>query len=255
MSPGRAANIAASMPESVAFVCAMPMELAPLRHRLSLRKTRVGPLVVHRGSLGGQPVAAIVTGIGARLAVEGVERLLEAIEVTRIVVVGITGGLAAETAIGTLILPEVVVNASTGAEFRPDRLGSGRPSGKLWTADELVTDPAAIEDLWADGVVALDMETAAIAEVCVARRIPWSVFRAVSDRACDASLDDEVFGLINPDGSFRPRAVAVHFARHPGRVPSMIRIFQNAKLAAERAAAAAIAAVAQSPPTGAIPHL
>jgi adenosylhomocysteine nucleosidase len=242
------------MPGSVAFICAMPMELRPLRRRLSLKKDRVGSLVVYRGSLDGRSVVAIATGMGARLAIEGLEGLVEAIEVARIIVVGVTGGLSAETAIGTLVLPEVVVNAATGAEFRPDRLGSGHPSGKMWTSDELVTDPAAIADLRADGVVALDMETAAIAEVCVARHIPWSVFRAVSDRACDASLDDEVFGLINPNGSFRPLAVAAYFARHLGCVLTMIRTFQDAKLAAERAAAAAVVAVAQPLATGATPQ-
>ncbi|MGD0219338.1 MAG: hypothetical protein ABSC73_02585 [Acidimicrobiales bacterium] len=242
------------MPGAVAFVCAMPMELRPLRHRLSLEKDRVGSLVVYRGSLDGRSVAAIATGMGARLAIAGLERLVDAIEVGRIIVVGITGGLSAETAIGTLVLPEVVVHAATGAEFRPDPLGVSRPSGKMWTSDELVTDPAAIADLRADGVVALDMETAAIAEVCVARHIPWSVFRAVSDRACDASLDDEVFGLINPNGSFRPLAVTAHFARHPGRVPTMIRVFRDAKLAADRAAAAAVAAVAQPSSFGVTPQ-
>jgi adenosylhomocysteine nucleosidase len=242
------------MPGSVAFVCAMPMELRPLRRRLSLEKGRVGSFVVYRGSLDGRSMVAIATGMGARLAIEGLERLVEAIEVGRIIVVGITGGLSAETAIGTLVLPEVVVSAATGAEFRPDPLGSGRPNGKMWTSDELVTDAAVIAELRADGVVALDMETAAIAEACAARHIPWSVFRAVSDHACDASLDDEMFGLINPNGSFRPLAVAAYFARHPGCVPTMIRIFQDAKLAAERAAAAAVAAVAQPLATGAAPQ-
>ncbi len=254
MRRARPASIDAPMPGTVAFVCAMPLELTPLKRRLSLEKTRAGSLDLYRGSLEGRSVVAIVTGMGGELATKAVRHLLDALEVERVVVVGITGALAAENAIGTLVLPEVVVDAATGAEYRPDRLGEGHPSGTMWTTDELITDLAAIARLRADGVVSLDMETAAIAEVCVARDLPWSVFRAISDRATDVSLDDEVFGLINPDGSFRPGAIVAYFAQHPGRVPAMIRMARDAKLAAERAAAAAVAAVVSLPPTGATPQ-
>ena len=37
--------------------------------------------------------------------------------------------------------------------------------------------------------------------------MPWSVFRAVSDRATDGSVDDEVFRLSRPDGTPDPAAV------------------------------------------------
>ncbi|HXZ83756.1 MAG TPA: hypothetical protein VED84_08525 [Acidimicrobiales bacterium] len=241
------------MPGSVAFICAMPLELAPLRRRLSLRRTRLGPLVVYSGALAGRPVVAISTGMGAELATKGLERLLEAVEVARVVVVGITGALAAETPIGALVQPEVVVDAASGAEYQPDRLGDAEPSGKMWTTHELITDLAVIARLRTEGVVSLDMETAAIAATCARRRIPWSVFRAISDRASDASLDDEVFGLINPDGSYRPGAIATYFVRHPGRVPAVVRVSRDAKLAAERAAAAAVGALAHAPPAGAAP--
>ena len=62
-------------------------------------------------------------------------------------------------------MPEVVVHAASGAGHRPARLGEDEPQGKMWTTDELVTDRG-ISRLQADGVVALDMETAVIAEAC-----------------------------------------------------------------------------------------
>jgi adenosylhomocysteine nucleosidase len=238
----------------VAFVCAMPLELTPLRRKLSLRKTRLGSLDLHAGTLLGRPVVAIVTGMGAMLAARGLRRLIDAVEVERVVVVGIAGAMEADTPIGALVVPEVVVNAATGAEYRPDSLGEVAPRGKMWTTDELITDLATIARLRAEGVVALEMETAAIAETCVARSMPWSVFRAVSDRATDVSLDDEVFRLVNQDGSLRPKAIVSHFVRHPGRVRSAIAVFKDAKLAAERAAEAAIVAVARSTPAGTTPQ-
>jgi nucleoside phosphorylase len=223
----------------------MPMELTPLKRKLSLVKTRVGPLDAHTGSLAGRPIVAIVTGMGTELATVGLERLLEAVEVERVVVVGITGAVDDETAIGTLILPEVVVHGGTGAEYRPDPIGEGVPDGRMWTTDQLIVDLDAIAGLRADGVVSLDMETAALAAVCERRRIPWSVFRAISDRATDGSVNEEVFRLSNQDGTPNARAVASYVLRHPGRIPAMARMARHAKLATERAADAAIDAVSR----------
>jgi nucleoside phosphorylase len=172
------------------------------------------------------------------------ERLLDATPVDRVVVVGITGAVENETPIGTLILPEVVVNSATGAEYRPEQLGGGTPHGKMWTGDVLLTDPDVIADLRARGVVSLDMETAAIAESCERRGIPWSVFRVISDRATDGSIDEEVFRLSNQDGTPNGRAVAAYFAKHPGRIPKMAKVAKGAKLATKTAADAAIRAAA-----------
>jgi len=235
------------MSGSIAFVCAMPMELSPLKRRLSLQKARIGSFDAHVGEFDGRPVVAVVTGMGTSLAARGVERLLGATEVTRVVVVGITGAVEDETALGSLILPEVVVDGATGAEFRPAPLGDGNPEGKMWTSDDLITDPSVLSGLRADGVVSLDMETAAIARVCDRRGIAWSVFRSISDRATDGSVDEEVFRLSNQDGTPNAKAIASYVVRRPGRLPAMARMAKSTRLATERAADAALSALAASP--------
>src|SRR6478736_3142955 len=185
----------------------MPMELKPLVRKLALRKTKFGAVAVHAGTLGTHEVVAIVTGMGTKLASEATERLLDAVEVERVVVFGITGAVENETPIGTLVLPEVVVDSATGSEHRPAPLGDGAPHGKMWTTDVLNTDLEVVAGLREQGVVSLDMETAAIAESCERRDIPWSVFRVISDRATDGSVDEEVFHLSNQDGSPNPPAI------------------------------------------------
>jgi adenosylhomocysteine nucleosidase len=230
----------------IAFICAMPMELSPLVKKLSLTKTDIDGVEVHQGTLAGREVVAIVTGMGTKLATEATERLLDATFVDRVVVVGITGAVENETPIGMLILPEVVVNSETGAEYRPEPLAQGTPHGKMWTGDVLLTDPDVIADLRAKGVVSLDMETAAIAESCERRGIPWSVFRVISDRATDGSVDEEVFRLSNQDGTTNSKAVAAYFAKHPGRIPKMAKLAKGAKLATKTAADAAINACAKT---------
>ena len=162
-------------------------------------------------------------------------------------VVGITGALENETPIGTLVRPEVVVHSATGAEHRPEPFGAQTPHGTMWTTDVLITDPEALAGLRNRGVVSLDMETAAIAAVCEERGIPWCVFRVISDRASDGSVDEEVFHLSNQDGTPNREAIASYFAEHPERLPLMARVAEEVKRATETAADAAIRAVMQSP--------
>ncbi len=230
----------------LAFICAMPMEIEPLARRLGLQEASVGGLAVRSGALAGRPVVAIVTGMGTELATAATTRLLDTVEVGHVVVVGITGAVENETPIGTLVLPEVVVNGATGAEYRPAPLGGGTPHGRMWTTDSLITDLDVIAGLRAKGVVSLDMETAAIAEVCEQRDIPWSVFRVISDRATDGSVDEEVFHLSNQDGSPDNEAIERFFNEHPERIEAMARLAEGATLATERAAEAAIEACSTS---------
>jgi adenosylhomocysteine nucleosidase len=230
----------------VAFICAMPMELRPLVKKLSLRKTEVGGVALHTGDVAGREAVAIVTGMGTKLATEATKRLLEVVSIDHVVVVGITGAVENLTPIGTLILPEVVVNSATGTQHRPTPLGGGTPHGTMWTTDELLTESDVVAGLREKGVVSLDMETAAIAEVCEQHGVPWSVFRVISDRATDGSVDAEVFRLSNQDGTPNGPAIARYFAKHPGRIPQMARLAKGAKLATETAADAAIHAASAS---------
>jgi adenosylhomocysteine nucleosidase len=223
----------------IAFVCAMPMELRPLRRRLRLRKTGLG----YAGRLGDRAVIAIVTGIGTARARTATVRLLDVVDVDWVIVVGITGAIDNEIPIGSLVLPELVVNGADGSEHRPKPLRLGSAHGTMWTTDELLLDPAIHANLRARGVVALDMETVAVAEVCDERGVPWSVVRAISDRASDGSVDAEIVGLSQPDGRTNFSAVARYLAKHPGAVPHLVRLARASTLATARAADAAIRAV------------
>ncbi len=227
----------------IAFICAMPMELRPLVKKLRLEKAEIAGVPDRSGRIGDRDVVAFVTGTGTKLAREGTERLINAVQVDEVAVVGITGAVDDETPIGTLILPEVVVNSATGAEFRPAPRAQGVAKDKMWTTDGLTTDQGELAELRAQGVVSLDMETAAIAELCESRGIPWSVFRVISDRATDGSINEEVFHLSNQDGTPNKQAVARYFLKHPTHVARMAELAKGAKLATETSASAAISSL------------
>jgi adenosylhomocysteine nucleosidase len=230
--------------QRIAFVCAMPMELEPLTRELELEERDVDGLTVHTGRIGDHDVVAIVTGMGTALATKGVERLLDAFDVGHLFVVGIAGAGTCDHAIGTLVMPEVVVHGPSGREHRPTRLGDHDHSGMMHTSDELIADMEALAELEARGIVALDMETAAIAHVCEARGVRWSVFRAISDRSSDGLVDAEVFTMSNLDGTPNVEAITAYFEKHPEAAERLTQMTADSVLAAENAAAAAIAAVA-----------
>lgn len=232
-----------SSPRRIAVLAPMPSELQPLRAPLGL--TRPGRDALYRGAVGRVEVVASTTGIGLRAGARAALRMLDEATPDHLVVCGIAGGLGPDVDIGDLVVPERVEHLATGADFVPTPLGAAPACGTLVSCDALLEDPRAAAELVARGVVAIDMETAAIAEVCARRGCPWSVFRAISDRADDGSTDGAILGLAGPDG--RPRiAAALRFVlSHPGRVPQLVRLARGASLASRRAAAALVEALAK----------
>jgi adenosylhomocysteine nucleosidase len=226
----------------IAVLCAMPLELRPLRRRLRLRKTQLG----HVGRIGDRQVIATVSGVGTALARAATVRLLDAVDVDWAIIVGIAGAIGNQIPIGTLVFPHLVVDGVDGLVHRPTPLRVGTPYGKLWTTDELLLDPRRQVDLRRDGVLAVDMETAAVAKVCGDRGVPWSVVRGISDRASDGTVDAEIFGLTRADGRPNLLAVGRYLVRHPDGLARLLRLSRGSRLAAERAADAAITAVSRS---------
>lgn len=231
-------------PGRVALLAPMRSELLPLVRSLQLRQAHSGDRTLHWGALGRVEVIATITGIGTRAAARTTERILDSVRPDHLLVVGIAGGIGHSVAIGDLVIPERVIDLASGSEYRPVPFGDTPARGTLVTSDDLLVDPAQVASLERQGVIAVDMETAAIAAVCERRACPWSVFRAISDRAADPSVDPAIFGLAGPDGSPDLRALARFLLTKPRSIPQLVHLARDARLAANTAAAAAIRALA-----------
>ncbi|MGH9089474.1 MAG: hypothetical protein ACRDYZ_15430 [Acidimicrobiales bacterium] len=201
----------------------MTREVRPLVLALSLRPAEMDGL--QRAWRGDRHLAAVV-GIGPAAAGRATARILDSAVVDRVLVVGVAGAVDPSLRIGDVLVPEQVVDRASGTAYRPHRPG-GR--GTLVTGDAvggaLTTNVAVVELPTADlppGTSAVDMETGAIARVCEARGIPWSVVRTISD--VPGTLDDAVLELVRPDGGLDPRAVARYLARTPGAARRLLRI-------------------------------
>jgi adenosylhomocysteine nucleosidase len=222
----------------------MRNELQPLRAPLRLEAAgELGPGFL-QGSIGRVEVVAALAGIGMTAAAQCTTRMLEAVSPDHLVVVGIAGGIGASVAVGDLIVPDLVADLASGEKLCPAPLGDLLRHGTLASRDALLEDPEEIGRLEAQGVVAIDMETAAIAAVCERHGCPWSVFRAVSDRADGTGTDADVLALVDSEGRPNPAAVARFVLTRPHRIPQLVRLGRGAKAATGAAARAVVAALA-----------
>ena len=230
-----------SAPRRIGVLAPMPSELKPFAKAVGLT-ARPDDRRLREGRIGDTPVVATLSGMGTAGAAEAAARLLDA-GAEHVVVIGIAGGLVASVPIGEVLVPEVVIDGDDGGEYRPVPLGNSTPAGRLCTSNTFTTDPVRIAALVADGVVAVDMETAAVGRVCETRGVPWSVFRSISDKPSDGMVDESLFALANPDGSPNLGASLRYVARRPWKIPMLLRVARDAGVATKAAATAAITAI------------
>ena len=219
----------------------MPSEIRPVVKVLGLQRTgEQGRLPVYGGTFGDTEVVLTGTGIGPALATQAAERMLGESRYDRVVVCGIAGGLEPATRVGDLVVPAEVYDGATGERFRATAVGNLELHGviRMGDGDDYEFGDAEVAGLVADGVTALDMETAAVARVCERHGIPWTAFRVISDMAGDRSLGTDVLALVDDLG--RPRAwPSIRFLlTHPRRIPFMLRVGRDASAAATAAAKA-----------------
>jgi adenosylhomocysteine nucleosidase len=226
----------------IAILAPMRSELRPLVAPLGLGlRERESALVW--GTAGRVEVVAALTGIGMDAGAQAAARILEATSPDHLVVVGIAGGIGDSIAIGDLVVPELVVNLDTGETLRPAPLGNLPPRGTLASSNALLETPQEAGQLEAQGVIAIDMESAAIGAVCDLRGRPWSVFRGISDRADDGTTDAAILGLVDPNGHPDLAALARFVLTQPHRIPQLMRLGRGTKAAARAAADYAVTAL------------
>lgn len=217
----------------VGVVAAMSSEIRPFRQ------------LAPNGRIGTTEVITKVVGIGTAASRAATARMLEGTSIDRVVMIGIAGGVGPSVAIGDVIVPETVLDGASGARRLPAPMPSLEARGVLRTSDEIdVTDTDLVE-LTRAGVVALDMESAAVGAACEAQGVEWSVVRAISDHTDDGYVDSSVLAMLGPTGSPRMGAVLLHLLRRPGHVVRLARLANGARRATTASARAAFDAISQ----------
>jgi len=221
-------------PFRIGVLTPMPSEQRPVVRAMSLE--RAGRDGLYRGTVGDAEIVSARTGMGTQLAREATAQLLDGFGVDYVMVVGIAGGMGTSK-VGDVLFPESVVNKHTEMEYKPAPFGDVTPRGKLVTHDDFDMGPDELRRLVEEGFIAVDMETAAVAEVCAERERPWLAVRAISDLV--GVTPGDVIDLAHPDGSPNLKAALLYMITKPWRIPRLVRLAKESTKAANAAAKAA----------------
>ncbi len=197
------------------------------------------------GTVGGAGVSAVHTGMGPAVTRQVLRQLFGEVDagarrMDHVVTAGICGGLDPDLPVGTLLNPATVIDHASGARYE-HRAPTDRPrAGCLVTTEAATLDHERSRRFLADGCLGVDMETAAVAEVCQARGCGWSAYRCIGDRWFDGLLDERVLALTNPDGSGNPDEISRLLGEDPALADNLARLAHDSTMAARIAAEAAV---------------
>jgi nucleoside phosphorylase len=229
----------------VVVLAPMPLEMDAIVAAFGLQPTSVSNGAPCTGRVGKADVTAIHIGMGPPLTRAATSRLFDTsapdyAPVDHVMIAGICGGLDPDLPVGTLINPETLVLHETGATYQHAPPGDAPRAGTLITTEGVSLDAGLSLRFFEDGCIAVDMESAAVAEVCSAHDCAWSVYRCISDRHFDGLLDERIIAMTNPDGSGNFDELKRLLDEDPTLAKKLEQLGHDSSLAARLAAEAAV---------------
>lgn len=197
----------------IGIIGAMAQEVKILRSYMQEPKvTEIAGCTIYEGRINNTEVALLQSGIGKVAAAVGTTLLLQLAKPNIVINTGSAGGLDASLEVGDIVIStevrhhDVDVTAfgyekgqlpTNPPAFLPDeqlaevalkesqKMGLNAVSGLICSGDLFVNGVEMIGKIRSDfpNVVAVEMEAAAIAQVCHAFSVPFVVIRAISDVA------------------------------------------------------------------------
>lgn len=225
----------------VAIVVALPWEATPLAKHLGLRKSEVLDGVTrYRGRQG--RLLLIQAGMGA----EGVARALTALDKpSPLLSAGFCGGLSPAAHLGDIVIGSQVVGKAGSFSADPLLLESASRAfkalgcpfhvGPILTVDEVVVSADRMRGPVEPEILAVDMESAHLAEAAQRQDIPFLGIRVVSDTPSIPWAIEERH-LLKPDGRLKTAALAISLFRHPSRIARLLRLASTLRPATRRLA-------------------
>jgi len=173
----------------------------------------------------------VVTGIGrenaARVAVQELERARP----ERVLTCGFAGGLNPH------LTAESVIFETEDERLRTRLLGAGARPGRFYCTDSIMVTAREKAALYGrTGADAVEMESAAIRELCRARQIPVATVRVISDTAGE-DLPVDFNELSRPDKSVDVPHLITYVLRRPRLISPLLQLQKRTRSAAERLAA------------------
>jgi adenosylhomocysteine nucleosidase len=179
---------------------------------------------------GREEVSILVTGIGRTNAERTLVEQLNQFTPRLLLTCGFAGGL------DPAFKPGDVLCSTDDSPLRDKLQTAGAKPVKFFCATRIATTVAEkLELRRTTGADAVEMESAAIHNVCRERGIPCATVRAISDTA-NEDLPLDFNQLSKPDLSLDYVRLLGAIAKAPGKIPALLRLQKNSKLAAQQLA-------------------
>ena len=241
---------------TIGLIAAMPEDVRPLLKRVgTYRKEKVGPFRLYRFTITGGEACLVESGMGATKGAAAARALIDAARPSVMLNFGFAGAVTAGPSVGDLMVANRLFlhrhrsfselynldqDLAESMEMALAKGCWGKPfqvyRGAFITAGEIVAK-GALAGILPQGVAnpMLEMETAAIAQVAAAAKIPFIAVRAISD-AADEELGFSLDELTDSELNVRIGRVLWTVARKPWIVPQLVRLARNSRLAGENLA-------------------
>jgi adenosylhomocysteine nucleosidase len=209
---------------SIAIIAALDRELAPLvRNWKPVAFTHDGRSFRAFENAGR---VALAGGIGRRAAQAAAWAVVAQYTPQMLISAGLAGALISSLKVGSVITPNVIVDAATRKEYRCQTGG-----GVLVTASEVATSgskPKLVEQFHA---LAVDMEAAAVAEVAEQSGISFRCVKTISDEA--AFVMPPLNQFVDAEGRFQNSRFARWAMLRPQWWARIMALMRNSSRAAE----------------------
>jgi adenosylhomocysteine nucleosidase len=212
-----------------------------LQGSLTIRGTG---FVIREGGLRGRRTVIILSGPGRAKAAQATEVLIDGHRPRRVVSAGFAGALCSELKRNDILIADRIVGID-GNEIEVDLPAGlsaalqqrGLHRGSLLTTDRVIRLAEEKHTLRKRfGAMAVDMETTAVAEVCLRRNVPFSSVRVINDTA-DQTLPRDVEHLLaQKTGAAQWGAALGAIWRRPASAKDMYMLRENALVASDRLA-------------------
>lgn len=139
---------------------------------------------------------------------------------------GVAGALSPSLQVGDLLNPITVIDLASGIELPAEPI-SDQPAQRILTANRPILTAAEKQQCHQSyNAVAVDMESAAIARVAQAHKLPFFCVRVISDDARHI-LPEEILPLLVEDGSSRAWTLTRALLGNPGLVADLLLLGRN----------------------------
>ncbi|MCL2575647.1 MAG: 5'-methylthioadenosine/adenosylhomocysteine nucleosidase [Defluviitaleaceae bacterium] len=208
----------------IGIIGAMEVEIRNILDKMENIKTKnIGNVDYYQGELGGRSVLVALCRVGKVNAAHATSIMIANFDVTGIINVGVAGGISADVGIGDVVVSSDLVQHDVDATtfgyalghvpslddafFAADgalvnatkkagenvlaKYGRKLHIGRIATGDQFIASP--IDKVMIEGnfgALAVEMEGAAIAQVCTLTNTPFVVIRAISDKADGTAHED-----------------------------------------------------------------